>query len=348
MTIALIGPSSDHELSHRVRGSGIYSKNLIAALKKYYPENSYILTSSRGIPSDIDHFLYFEPFFRTLPILKKRKRIVTVHDLTPLVFPKDFRAGIKGNLKWQLQKLALKNTDLVITDSNSSKKDISKFTGIDPIKIKVIYLAAEEEFKKINNPSSLNRIKNKYNLPDKFALYVGDVTWNKNLPRIISAVRQLNITLVMVGSALVGEFDQSNPWNQDLVKVRKMSQGDKRIIMPGFVEKEDLPALYNLATVFVMPSLYEGFGLPILEAMKCGCSVVTSKEGSLKEVAGDAAFFVNPYDISEIANGIGEVYFNKEVAEKLSKKGLRQAEKFSWKKTALETINAYKLALDQV
>ena len=190
--------------------------------------------------------------------------------------------------------------------------------------------------------SILASIREKYKLPEKFVLYVGDVTWNKNLPRLIEAIKKINLTLVMVGSALVQkEFDHLNPWNQDLLKVQKQVENDKRIIRLGFIPTKDLVALYNLAAVFVMPSIYEGFGLPILEAMSCGCPVVTTKEGSVPEVAGSAAYYVDAYDINDIANGIGEVYFNQKLQKELSQKGVMQAKNFSWEKTAGETMNVY-------
>lgn len=332
-------------LQHRVRGTGFYIENLKSALLQYFPNNRYtFFIRGEKIPKDADlvHYPYFEPFFLTLPLLKKHKTIVTVHDLTPLVFHKYFPVGIRGNIKWQIQKRILKNTDAIITDSICSKNDIIKYTGINSSKIHFIYLAASWEFKKMEKSSILGSIREKYKLPEKFVLYVGDVTWNKNLPRLLEAIKKINVTLVMVGSALVQEgFDRLNPWNQDLLKVQKLAEADKRIIRLGFVPQKDLVVLYNAATVFAMPSLYEGFGLPVLEAMSCGCPVVTTKEGSIPEVGGDAVYYVNAYDINDIANGISEVCFNQKLQKELLQKGIMQAKKFSWEKTAEKTIKVY-------
>lgn len=342
---------SGNFLQHRVRGTGFYLENLKSSLLKYYPENKYIFfTRGEKLPKDIDvvHYPYFEPFFLTLPLFKKNKTVITVHDLTTLVFPKEFPAGIKGKIKWLIQKRSLKNSDAVIADSICSKNDIIKYTGINSFKISVVHLAASEGFKKLEKSSIPPSIRKKYNLPEKFVLYVGDATWNKNLPRLIRAIQKINVPLVMVGKALLSQaFNRTNPWNKDLVEAEKLVSLDKKIIRLGFIPKEDLVFLYNVATVFAMPSLYEGFGLPVLEAMSCGCPVVTTKEGSLSEVVGDAASFVDAYNIDSIANRIKKVFLDEAIQKNLIERGLLQAKKFNWKKTAKDTINVYKSLINK-
>ena len=353
MNIAIdISPlKSGHYLQHRVRGTGFYIQNLRLSLEKYYPENKYTYFNRGDLLDkniDVVHYPYFEPFFLTLPLFSKYKTIVTVHDLTPLVFPENFKVGLKGMLKWQLQKLALKNADAIITDSRSSKKDIIKYVGIEDSKIIVVYLAAGEEFVRIQNSESIiQNLRKRYQLPEKFALCVGDVTWNKNLPRLIEAVKKINIPLVMVGNALVKtDVDISNPWNKDFNKVLKLVDGDKRIMRLGFVSKEELVLLYSVATVFAMPSLYEGFGLPLLESMSCECPVVTSKGGSIPEIAGEACKYVDAYDVDSIAKGISEVFNDESLQQELSKKGLTQSKKFTWTKTAEGTMGVYRSVVD--
>jgi len=343
MNVALV-TSSGNILTHRVRGAGVYAENLSKSLKKYFPEDNFIETTPNKIPLKIDivHFLYFEPFFLTLPIFKKGKLVVTVHDFIPFIFPKYFPRGIRGKIKWLIQKNLLKRCDALITDSESSKKDILKFTGIDSSRVKVAYLAVDRDFKKLTDKEK-EETKLKYKLPENFLLYVGDVTWNKNLPRLIEAVEKLDIPLVLVGKALANDnFDKNNPWNRDLSVVKDKIKGNKKIMVLGFVDKSDLVGLYNLAKVFVMPSFYEGFGFPILEAMSCGCPVVTSKTGSIPEVGGESVYYVDPYNTEDITKGILKVYSDKALQEKLSQKGVIQAKNFSWEKTALETINIYR------
>lgn len=330
---------------HKVRGSGFYLENLKNALIKYNPENDYyFFNHHEPVPSGVEltHYPYFDPFLLTLPLLSKNT-VVTVHDLIPIVFTKYFPIGLKGALKWQIQKRALQNSKTIITDSECSKKDIIKYTGIKENMIHVVYLAAGEQFIKINNNQYLANVQSKYNLPDKFVLYVGDVTWNKNLPRLISAVNKAELPLVMVGKALKQEvIDKDNPWNKDLIKVLDEIKESKNIVRLGFIPSEDLVAIYSLATVFVMPSLYEGFGLPILEAMKCGCPVVTSKNGSLPEVAGEAAYYIDAENINSIADSLQRLFTDRSLQEKLARKGLEQAEKYSWSKTAQQTVEIYK------
>ena len=274
--------------------------------------------------------------------------MITVHDLTPIVFPTHFPAGIKGNLSWQIQKLNLIQSAAVITDSNSSSRDVEKYTGIASKKIQSVYLAAAEEFKQMNDGQWKKEILSKYNLPDKFVLYVGDVTWNKNIPRLVAAVKQLDLPLVMVGKSLVEKkFDRNNVWNKDRIEVEKQTKDDPRFIKLGFVSTNDLVALYNCATVFIFPSLYEGFGLPILEAMQSGCPVITTKEGSLVEVAGDAAYFVDGYSVTSIIDGIRTVFNDKKIQTTFIQKGLAQSKKFSWKQTAQKTLEVYQSILEQ-
>ncbi len=353
MNIAIdLTPLSDSRLlSHRVRGTGFYLQNLKKSLLSFSSENNYVFfNKGDGINKKIDliHYPYFEPFFITLPFYEKHKTIVTVHDLTPLVFPTHFPPGIKGKLKWKIQKMNLKKSDRILTDSHSSKKDIVQFTGINTDNIDVVYLAAGDEYQQMADGKWQTKIRDKYNLPEKFVLYVGDATWNKNLPRLIKAVCKSKIPLVMVGKTLVEKnYDKSNPWNHDLVETQKLISETENVNTLGFISTDDLVSLYNQASVFVMPSIYEGFGLPILEAMQSGCPVITTKEASLPEVAGDAAFYVDAMSTINISDGISEVFENTKLQGELSKKGFQQAKKFSWKKTADKTIEAYERAINQ-
>lgn len=332
------------QTGHKVRGVGFYLQHLKDALLKNFSDAKFVFfTNEKEIPSDIDviHYPYFDPFFLTLPLLKKAKTVVTVHDLTPLVLPEGFPVGLKGRIRWEVQKVALRRTEGIITDSRSSKNDVERLVGLDGSKVHVAHLAAGEEYRVVTE-KAVKDIKKKYALPEKFALYVGDVTWNKNLSALLESIKDTEIPLVMVGKAITEKtFDVSNPWNADRVRMIVLADANPLVYRLGFLPTEDVVSLYNAATVFVMPSLYEGFGLPVIEAMQCGTPVVTGTGGSLKEVAGDAAFLVNSADVTSLREGIQKVYNSESLQKELRKKGLLQAKKFTWKKTAEETFAVY-------
>jgi glycosyltransferase involved in cell wall biosynthesis len=334
------------ESGHSIRGIGFYVQNLKKSILQIDKVNQYeFLKSTNNLKGfDVIHIPYFDPFFIHLPLKKTGKLVVTVHDLTPLILPELFPIGIKGRVKWELNKQLLNRADAIITDSDSSKNDINRLTGISKNKIHTIYLAAGEEFKQISIPQAqIEKLRKKYMLPEDFLLYVGDVTANKNLPALIDAVEKTKYTLVLIGKALVSDsYDRLNPWNKDLVYVQAKIKNNTQFKSLGFVDQDDLVALYNLATASILPSVYEGFGLPVLEAMQSGCPVITTKNGSLAEVAGDAAQFVDPSDSESIIGGINAVMRNEKLQKSLESKGLIQAKKFNWEKTAIQTSLVYK------
>lgn len=338
-----------HFRQHQVRGSGFYVQHLQKALEVYEKDQNFaFFINENSLPRDIDliHYPYFEPFFLTLPRKKITKTVVTIHDVTPLVFPKAFPSGIKGRIRWLMQKNALQNIDQIITDSEASKKDIARLTGMKKEKISVIYLAASEDFRKITLAiKEKEELIKKYSLPELFILYVGDATWNKNLPRIVQAAEIAKTPLIMVGKALVQHIDTSNPWNKDLIFVQNRTRNNPFARRIGYIPTDDLVQLYTLASALVFPSLYEGFGLPILEAMATGCPVITSKEGSLPEVAGDAAYFCDAYSIDNIADAIKAVTSSRSIQNQLREKGFTHAKNFSWKNVADETVAVYKKTL---
>ena len=342
---------------HKVRGIGFYTKRLLEAIRELGDKNLVIreLKNKGEVEKgnyDLLHFPYFSPFFVTLPLRLDKPLVVTVHDLIPIRFKKHYPPGLKGKMRWQIQKRLLRRTERIITDSKSSKKDIIKCINYPENKIEVIYLAAGEEFKKLKVKSEkLKVIKEKYQLPDRFALYVGDVNWSKNLPGLVKACRQAETPLVIVGKQAVAEdFDRSHPENKDLIWLQKRLKEYPHILNSkfyilalGFVPSADLVALYNLAAVYAQPSFGEGFGLPVLEAMACGCPVVSSSWGSLPEIVGKAGILVEPTPAS-LAEGIKKVIGDGELRRRLIRAGLKQAKQFSWAKTARQTLKVYQFA----
>jgi len=265
---------------------------------------------------------------------------VTIHDTIPLVFPEHYPPGVKGNLKFQIQKFSLKNVKAVITDSENSKKDIFKYLNYPKEKIYVIPLAPAKDFKVIKNKDFLDKIKRKYKLPEKFILYVGDVNYNKNVLGLIKAFadfrdQEKDFKLVLVGKAFLEEDLKET---QEIIKLINLLDLNKNIIRLGWIPQEDLAGIYNSATVYCQPSFYEGFGLPVLEAMACGCPVVAANTSSLPEICGRAAIMFDPYNIKSIVEGIKMALNQK---SDLMAKGLRQVENFNWEKVAQKTYEVY-------
>jgi glycosyltransferase involved in cell wall biosynthesis len=345
MTIAFDISPIDPNSGHTVRGIGTYVRQLHSLFPKYDQKNSYAFFSKQediSSKADIIHYPYFDLFARNNFVIN-HKTVITIHDLTPLVFPENFPVGIRGKVNWQMNKRKLKKAGGIITDSKASKKDIVRLVGIPENRVHVVYLAAGEQFA-VHKPSMSNAaaFRKKYALPDQLVLYVGDATWNKNLPNLVDAIKEVNLTLVFAGKAIANnDFDINHPWNRSLVLAKEKMKGDKRFITLGYIPDEDLVTLYNIADVTVLPSLYEGFGLPVLEAMQCGSPVVTTKMGSLPEIAGDAAMYVDPYDVVRIGNGISEIVSSESLRGSLIEKGIIQAKNFTWKKTIDATVQVY-------
>jgi len=336
--------------AHRFRGIGAYTQNLITALQSIkLADFEVILIEKEPIPKDCDliHYPFFDLFFATLPLIRKKKTVVTIHDTIPLVFPKHYPPGIKGRLRLETQKTSLRTVDAVITDSQNSKKDLFKYLNYLKEKIYVIPLAPGKEFRPITNRQSLVATKQKYQLPDAFVLYVGDVNYNKNIPGLVKTCEKIKVPLVIVGKQAVEKnINRLHPENKDLVWLQNRCQSlitnhHLPITLLGFVPTKDLVAIYNLATVYCQPSFYEGFGLPVLEAMACGCPVVAANTSSLPEICGKAAVMVNPYDINDIANGLEKVIRETKIRNTLKEKGLVWVKNFSWEKAANQTIKVY-------
>lgn len=338
--------------AHRDRGIGYYTYNLVEELKTYSSiQVQEFVHSSEVKDVDLIHYPWFDFFFHSLPIKKSFPTVVTIHDVIPLKFSQYYPLGFKGKVNLYLQKLALRGCRAIITDSQASLDDIVKYLNIKNENITIIPLAADDDFK-ILSDTELIRIKRKYKLVDQFLLYVGDANWVKNLPFLIAGFKNLakhqnyeNFKLVLIGTVFLKNVENINhPELESLRKVNNLIKSynlQNKIIRLGNIEKRELAALYNLATIYVQPSLYEGFGLPVLQAMACGAPVVCSNGGSLPEVGGNAAVYFDPTNINQFVSVVLEILNNRSLQDKLSKLGLKQAKKFNWKKVAMQTIDVY-------
>ncbi|HJY98723.1 MAG TPA: glycosyltransferase family 1 protein [Patescibacteria group bacterium] len=318
---------------HAVRGVGTYTRELINALKI---EGKDIKKEDLG-KYDVVHFTSFKPFEISLPLSKpaKTKFILTIYDLIPLIYPKHYPSGIKGKINWEINKLLIKKyIDAVITISETSKKDIARFIGVNPKKIFVTYLAPQT----ISQKRDEKEVAKEYNLPAKYALYVGDINYNKNIPVLVDACRLANIPLVLAGR----QAREVETMNLDHPELRHLKNIDwSGTIRTGFVPEEDLGAIYSLAAVYVQPSFYEGFGLPVLEAFSAGVPVVAAKTQALVEIGETSALFADPENPGDFAEKIKKVVSDERVRNDLISSGKKTAEKFSWAKTAKETYKIY-------
>lgn len=333
---------------HRMRGTGVYTDLLVSSLKTYGKSHTYSwFTRPAEIPShtDVVHYPFFDPFFLTLPLAKRFPTVVTVHDLIPLVFPSHFPPGIRGTIKWQIQRTSLRTSSAVITDSQCSKEDITRIIPMNAHRVHVVPLAPSPKFS-VANPADIVRMKKRYAIPSDYVLYVGDVNWNKNITTLLTAWKEYassrfykkNTVLVLAGSAFT---------NPDLSEAREINKIidtlaiSKTVLRPGFVQDEDMSAMYSGSACTVVPSWYEGFGFPVLEAMMCESPVIASNRGSVPEISGPS-FVIDPGKPVSIASAIRQsVSLSLKERKALGKEGRLWAKTFTWRRVALETIAVY-------
>jgi len=322
------------------RGVGFYADNLSRALAKL-PEIS--LTE---VDPDLIHYPFFDLFYHTLPIKKTKPTIVSIHDVTPLVMSDRYPKGIRGSLNLARQWLALQSVSAIITDSENSKNDIEKHLFVPKEKIFVTPLAVDSLYSKEVPEEKLTEVKTRLNLPDNFILTVaGGPNPNKNLPSLAEVTDRLDIPLVIVGKGMLQEVREPvHPELIDMVRLRVY----KHLILPGFVSNEDLSALYRLAALYVQPSLYEGFGLPLLEAMTAGCLIVSSNSSSLPEIYHENAITFNPRNLSSMEKAIKKALNLSPKAKQLHiEQAKAKATTFSWPKTAKTTLEVYNKVIQE-
>jgi glycosyltransferase involved in cell wall biosynthesis len=236
---------------------------------------------------------------------------------------------------------------MILADSEASKQDIVQRLAVPAERVQVVYLAPAPYFQPAETWQQLVAIKKKYNLPENFVLYLGGYDVRKNVSALLHAYTWVSATLGdQYPLVLAGKLPQAD--TAFFPNPRRMAGElgiEEFIITPGWIAEEDRPLLYAAATVFVYPSRYEGFGLPVLEAMACGVPVVTTNAASIPELAGPAAFQLDPRDTKHMAAPIIRLCTEEESRDEMIERGFSQVEKFSWPKTAQETLQAYRMAV---
>jgi len=345
-----------------------YSYHLIEEFKKIDKENHYFLYTDKPLqgelakcPDNFQECILSWPFSRfwtlgrlswemlagkyqpdvlfvaahTLPLIAPKRAVVTIHDIGFEHYPDLYPWADKIYHRFAFQVIKFL-ADKIITVSNYSKKDIVDFYKINEKKIDVVYNGYDSNKYRVQETNK--EILKKYNISSDFILFIGRLEEKKNTPRLIEAF---------------GEFKKRNPEDKhQLVLVGKSGFGfdrvvqnikkynlEKDVVLPGWLSDDDLPLLLNSARAFVFPSLFEGFGIPVIEAMACGCPVICSNKTSLPEAAGEAALMFDPFKVEEIVSRLEQVLHNETVQESLRAKGLQQASNFSWNKCARETLN---------
>jgi len=302
--------------------------------KLWFEQASFPRACSRqGV--EIAHVPYFaSPLFPTTPT------VVTVHDLIPMLLPV-YRGSIWVRLYTLLVAVAAKRADIVLTDSEASKWDIVHLLDIPSERVHVIYLAADDIYQPILDDQRLTAIRQKYGLPESYLLYLGGFDQRKNVPALLKAFAQLAKD-PRVFLAVAGRLpEKGSDFFPDPRPIVQELGIEERVVFTGWVPEEDKPALYSGARALVFPSLYEGFGLPPLEALACGTPVIASNQGSLPEIVGDGGLLLEPNDVEGLAGAMEKLLNDDTLREDLREKGLAHAAKFSWEKTAQQTLAVY-------
>lgn len=280
----------------------------------------------------------FEPaHIGPFSFLWKCKKIVAIHDLTPVLFPQH-HIWISRVVHKKLLPMIFRNADGVIVPSEATKRDIERLYGknLGRREIKVVPEAAAEFFKPVDR-GEIAAVKAKFKIKKPYILSVGTLEPRKNLKIVAEAFQELRKEGNDIQWVVVGE----QGWHYDELMAKLRGEAEENIILTGYVDNQDLAALYSGALCLVYPSLYEGFGLPVLEAMQCGCPVICSNNSSLPEVCGNSALMIDPLDKAAMKSALHSVITSEKIRQELRAKGLLQAGKFSWKRCARETLDFF-------
>jgi glycosyltransferase involved in cell wall biosynthesis len=292
-------------------------------LPGYFRKNNFDLYHATG---------YILPWFANIP------SVLTVHDLIALDYPQYCKTANALYFGLSLPR-SIKKADKIIAVSYTVKQDIIRRFDIPEEKIAVVYHGVDPSFRKITSPVTLNRVRTKYDIPDRYILFVGNLEPKKNLHRLIDAFLLLKTKKTIPHKLLI--VGQDGWKSKDIFRKIKTSGFASDIVFTGYVAREDLPAIYSMSSLFAFPSLYEGFGLPVLEAMACAVPVLISDKGALPEIAGNIFPQVDPTSVPNIAEGILRCLGDEALRAKNIRYGLERVKAFTWENTAWQTLDVY-------
>jgi len=289
----------------------------------------------RRNPVDIYQTQYITPFF----VPKKIKIFTIIHDISFNFYPQLIKFSDLFFLKL-LIPLSLRRADKIIAVSEFTRNEIIKFYKIAPEKVAVAYNAVGDNFVNADlSPEKLEEVRRKYNLPEKFILYLGTMQPRKNLPVLIGAFGKIRQQFSSVKLVLAGR--KGHNYDKKIDETIKENSLENEIIFPGFIDEKDKPVVYKLAEIFCFPSLYEGFGIPVLEAMISGVPIIASDIPPHKEIARESVLYFNPENYDDLARKLAQLLENEDLRNDLILKEKEQTQKFSWKRTAEKMLTIY-------
>lgn len=288
-----------------------------------------------AIKADVAHFTN-----GMIPFAAPVSTVVTIHDLSLKLYP-ECHPIRRRLLNRPLMQVAMRQASAIVTVSNSTRRDLLRLHGVPADRVSVVHEAASPAFRPVRDRAQLHLVRAKYALPERFVLYVGTIEPRKNLGRLMAAMAQARAAGIPHHLVCVGPYGWSS---RDLSGLIDRLGLTPYVHFTGYVPFEDLPVLYNLGELFVFPSLYEGFGLPVVEAMACGTPVITANSSSLVEIAGDAAVTIDPSSTDALADAILGLAMDEEHRRDLSARGLSRSRAFSWTQTAKEMLAVYQRA----
>lgn len=281
-----------------------------------------------------------------LPPVRRATRVLTIHDVGFKRHPELCSPKIVGPFASKVADFA-READAVIADSESTRRDIISTLGVDADRVHTVHLAPERSMSGISRDDAVATVRSALSIATPYVLFVGTIEPRKNVVGLLKAFRMIQEPfphrLVIVGArGWISHDEYERMLGLDAAANAISDKLRNRVDLPGFVSQSNLPALYSAADAFIFPSFYEGFGLPVLEAMACGCPVITANNSSLPEVGGDAAEYCDANDIDSIADAMRRVLSDSALRERMRERGFAQAAKFSWKKTAEQTAAVYR------
>ncbi|MBV9168449.1 MAG: glycosyltransferase family 4 protein, partial [Chloroflexi bacterium] len=282
------------------------------------------------------------------PLWSPWPTIVTIHDVIQFVLPEYAWRKI-SRVYFSIVSRSARRADAIITVSERSKHDIVKLLRLSPDRIHVISNAVDDSLFPVRDPWLLQGVRERYAIGPRFVLYFGGFDMRKNVPRLIEGYSRLPEALRREYQLVIaGRYQHlGHPLFPDPRRTVQSLGLDGSVIFTGQIREQDKAPLYSAATAFAFPSLYEGFGMPVLEAMACGTPVLTSNRSALPEVAGDAGLLVDPYDTEAICEGLAQLLENQSLREEQSSRGLERARRFTWRQVAEQTLRVYHEVLNR-